>query len=105
MFSGGHFLSLALAGDFHRGAIPLTGSSHMMHLAASQPPGTTLLGMTCDNGSAPYLLGSRRYPSGGTFTGMALTLLNTGTYEPDPESQPTFVVPFLRGYLQYVRSP
>lgn len=77
-------------------------SYHMLHFtAAGQPADTELLGQSCEVGPNNYVLATRRYASGGTFTYMALDL---GPYS-DATSGPMFVQPFLQGYLAYVRSP
>ena len=71
-------------------------SYHMLHFtAAGQPPETELLGYNCEAGPNNYVLATRRYPSGGTFTYMALDI---GPYS-DAASGPNFVQPFLQGYL------
>jgi cysteine-rich repeat protein len=77
-------------------------SYHMLHFTAmGQPVDTELLGQSCEAGPNNYVLVTRRYASGGTFTYMALDL---GPYS-DATSGPAFVQPFLQGYLDYVRSP
>lgn len=77
-------------------------SYHMLHFtAAGQPADTELLGQNCEPGPNNYVLATRRYPSGGTFTYMALDI---GPYS-DAASGPNFVQPFLQGYLDYVRTP
>ncbi len=75
-------------------------SYHMLHFTPQQPPGTALLGVSCD-GPANYHLVTRLFPGGGTYTHMALDL---GPYG-DPATVTDFSAPFVRGYLEYVRSP
>jgi cysteine-rich repeat protein len=82
-----------------------TSSYHMLHLATTQPTGTTIYGQTCDNPAASGLMASRRYASKGTFTMIGLDIGNYATTTSDPQAQTNFLVPFLKGYLLYVRSP
>lgn len=70
-------------------------SYHMLHFAASQPAGTVLLGQTCHAAPDNYVAAVRTYPSGGTFTYMALDL---GQYQAGTTSA-DFVEPFLHAYL------
>ncbi|MBL8943089.1 MAG: DUF4215 domain-containing protein [Myxococcales bacterium] len=75
-------------------------SYHMLHFtAAGQDAGTELIGQTCEAIADNYVLATRAYASGGTFTYMALDL---GPYS-DAMSEADFVAPFLEGYLAYVR--
>ena len=77
-------------------------SYHMLHFtAAGQPPDTELLGQSCEAGPNNYVLATRRYASGGTFTYMALDI----GYYGDAMSEAGFVQPFIEGYLAYIRSP
>jgi cysteine-rich repeat protein len=76
-------------------------SYHMLHFtAAGQDAGTELIGQTCEAIPDNYVLATRSYASGGTFTYMALDL---GFYS-DMLSEADFVAPFLEGYLAYVQS-
>jgi cysteine-rich repeat protein len=75
---------------------------HMLHLhEAGQPMGTTLLGRTCHGAPNNYVLATREYQNGGTFTYMALDL---GHYA-DGAMQAAFVVPFLQGYFDWLQMP
>jgi cysteine-rich repeat protein len=74
-------------------------SYHMLHFTAAQPEGAVILGNTC-HGANPGVLVSRTYASQGSFTYMGLDL---GQYS-DAGSQAGFVMPFLKGYLEYARS-
>lgn len=77
-------------------------SYHMVHFtAAGQPPETELLGQSCEMGPDNFLLATRRFPSGGTFTYLATDI---GRYD-GPGTQADFVVPFFQGYLEYIRMP
>lgn len=75
-------------------------SYHMLHFTSAQPANTQLIGQTCHNAAAPYVLVTRKFSNNGTFTYMALDL---GPYN-DATSQNLMVAPFLQGYLAYVRS-
>jgi cysteine-rich repeat protein len=76
-------------------------SYHMIHFeAAGQSPDTELLGQSCEAGPDNYVLATRRFASGGTFTYLAL---DVGQYS-DAASEAGFVAPFLQGYLDYVRN-
>jgi cysteine-rich repeat protein len=74
---------------------------HMTHFpSAGQPMGTVLLGETCHAAGNDAILATRTYASGGTFTYLAFDLgkfFGNGTNS-------GFTVPFLQGYLSYVRS-
>jgi cysteine-rich repeat protein len=74
-------------------------SYHMLHLLPTQPQGTVVLGTTCEAEDS-HILAIRTYPSGGTFAYLAFTI---GTYG-NTQTSEEFVEPFLKGYLEYVRS-
>lgn len=98
--TGAHPMTAFLPANYEFG-LPDT-SYHMIHFeAAGQPPETELLGQSCEPGPNNYVLATRRFAGGGTFTYMALDLGQYG----DATTEMQFVAPFLQGYLDYVRSP
>jgi cysteine-rich repeat protein len=81
-------------------SFPVSSASyHMVRFSATQPSGTTILGNTCltgDRGSVAV----RRYTGGGSFTYLAYDSGNYGS----AATVSQFMAPFLRGYLEFVRT-
>jgi cysteine-rich repeat protein len=77
-----------------------TVSQHMVHfLDAGQPYAVRLLGHTCHQAPDHHVLVTRPYDNGGSFTYLAFNLgWNAGA------GLNQFLVPFLDGYLDWLRS-
>lgn len=85
--------------EFEPGTTNLVG--HMTHISPASIwiTGTTLLGMNCEG---KYIAAVREYPSGGTLTYMLLNIGDPGFITTN--DQEFFVTPFIKGYLEWLRT-